>query len=228
MLLPALSLAREKAYSLSCKNNFKQVGFAFQQYALDFDDRLPADIITDPESGQAGYWTSLFVLRKYAAKSIFCCPSRTYVDSYFTRKWRDKSTPAFDDMLWMICEVGYNFQYLARTGISGANASVKLSSLRRPSSTVMAVESADQNRANATPSGFYRVNASYSAPGNGPVAWPAHQRLTECNVVYTDGHVTGARGGRGGEGSVLALYNTPGGPLYGPWTPNSQSMWDRH
>lgn len=38
MLLPALSKAREKARSISCVNNLKQVGLAIQMYGVDNED----------------------------------------------------------------------------------------------------------------------------------------------------------------------------------------------
>ena len=41
MLLPALSKAREKARSISCTNNSKQIMLGILQYAMDFEDNLP-------------------------------------------------------------------------------------------------------------------------------------------------------------------------------------------
>ncbi len=41
MLLPALGRAKEKAHSIRCVSNLKQIGVAFQLYADDSDDFLP-------------------------------------------------------------------------------------------------------------------------------------------------------------------------------------------
>jgi prepilin-type N-terminal cleavage/methylation domain-containing protein/prepilin-type processing-associated H-X9-DG protein len=48
MLLPALSRAKDRARSISCNNNSRQVGLAFLMYAADNSERLP--------SLNKGYW----------------------------------------------------------------------------------------------------------------------------------------------------------------------------
>ena len=42
MLLPALNSAREKARTISCASNLKQIGLASMQYAMDHKDQFPA------------------------------------------------------------------------------------------------------------------------------------------------------------------------------------------
>src|SRR5579872_7479547 len=41
MLLPVLSQAKEKAQSLACLNNLKQLQLCFHLYALDYADFMP-------------------------------------------------------------------------------------------------------------------------------------------------------------------------------------------
>ena len=41
MLLPALSMAKDKAVRVTCINNNKQIGLATQMYATDSQDRMP-------------------------------------------------------------------------------------------------------------------------------------------------------------------------------------------
>jgi len=41
MLLPALGKAKQKAVGIGCLNNLRQLGLAWQSYALDANDRLP-------------------------------------------------------------------------------------------------------------------------------------------------------------------------------------------
>ena len=58
MLLPALSMARESARSISCVNQLKQIGLGFLKYASDHDDRMPVnyDWTSVPPDDRGVYW----------------------------------------------------------------------------------------------------------------------------------------------------------------------------
>lgn len=77
MLLPALGKAREKAKSISCLNNLKQIGTGYHAYANDYLDYL---VITNPTADE-GKWT--FKLAEYLGfrigekfPALYHCPSR--------------------------------------------------------------------------------------------------------------------------------------------------------
>ena len=76
MLLPALNQARDKAKSISCLNNMKQVGLSLTFYAGDYDGIMPN--IFKP-------WTQVLQDYKYIAKESksFICPSRDPYGKYF-------------------------------------------------------------------------------------------------------------------------------------------------
>ena len=68
MLLPALNSARERARSVSCVNNMKQIGTALMMYAADNDEHFPL------AAGEDG----LELLRKVGyitEEKVFTCPS---------------------------------------------------------------------------------------------------------------------------------------------------------
>jgi prepilin-type N-terminal cleavage/methylation domain-containing protein/prepilin-type processing-associated H-X9-DG protein len=80
MLLPALNQAREKARSISCLSNLKQLGLAATMYSEDYDGYLPRHYD----------WTKQLSDNGYMAKksNVFVCPSRDprgeWLDDYRT------------------------------------------------------------------------------------------------------------------------------------------------
>ena len=233
MLLPALNKAREVSRSASCKNNFKQLGLAAHNYLSSYNDIfIPADV------GGVHYWTGVFAQAKFVTKKQLTCPSRTRMNPaspYYQDFWNSPALYAsnLDDAGWAQCDYGINYYYLSSSRPAGP---FKLTQCRASSRTIMFIESARQNRVagDMGPLGYYRVNNSYSAVGNGPILWPAHQGNTECNAVFVDGHVTGAKAAGGvGETAAMNLYNNPGSTVYGPWVDattyrNDNSKWVRH
>ena len=85
MLLPTLGKAKEKAYTIACVNNVRQLGMAMQMYADDSNDRLPLApgplpwASTTPEP-----WTRV-LFSYYANSNVLACPSlsRQYQQSRF-------------------------------------------------------------------------------------------------------------------------------------------------
>jgi prepilin-type N-terminal cleavage/methylation domain-containing protein len=55
LLLPALAKAKEKAKRIACLNNMKQLGMAFQMYAGDYGDTIPASGVTDGSTYYLSY-----------------------------------------------------------------------------------------------------------------------------------------------------------------------------
>ncbi len=55
LLLPSLSRAKSKAHRAGCMNNERQLALAFQVYAVDNQDRLPANGYAAPDGGNK-FW----------------------------------------------------------------------------------------------------------------------------------------------------------------------------
>jgi prepilin-type N-terminal cleavage/methylation domain-containing protein len=83
MLLPALGQAREKARTITCMNNQRQCGMAFQFYAQDNYGRIP---MWHNQNGSGQYW---HVLIKYETWNA--CPGFA--------KYRDMWTFAFNQKI---------------------------------------------------------------------------------------------------------------------------------
>jgi prepilin-type N-terminal cleavage/methylation domain-containing protein len=74
MLLPALSKAREKARTITCVSNLKQLGLANGMYTTDFEDYLPPVYSNHSSHNERRWWVGL--LQPYFGDyRTMICPS---------------------------------------------------------------------------------------------------------------------------------------------------------
>ena len=72
MLLPALNAARNRAKSIRCLSNLKQLGLAKDLYSNDFQDWVfPARGMGANQMG----WTDMYIYLKYTTVSNYRCPA---------------------------------------------------------------------------------------------------------------------------------------------------------
>ncbi len=79
MLLPALNQAREKARSIQCLSNMKQLGVAFQMYGDDNDDWAVSAMDIGWHGAGGKTWADRFVEAKYVdGLRPMICPSSKF------------------------------------------------------------------------------------------------------------------------------------------------------
>ena len=132
MLLPALAKAREKARTISCISNHKQLGLSFRMYADDYDDTLPQTL----RDLGAGVTYTLPNGNSYTRYLLWMTVVYPYVNAYGTyncpsaKGWQCTSngtTYTYTDT--------YKGQYIGRVsiGMNPAASGVNSSNIKRPS-----------------------------------------------------------------------------------------------
>ena len=219
MLLPALNKAREKAKSISCLSNTKQMGTYLALYINDNSGFYPHPMKFNNAGTSSNLWNDVLMV-SYAGvqvednkisnsiweKSIFRCPSM------------EKNIPGSSYIHY-----GYNYWHLGTKRSTGntyapwldQNISCKVNFISKPSSMVAIVDSWDRNSGY----GYYFVQDSYT--GGTQNVHTRHDNKNY-NVVWTDGH-SSTQVGDGNPRNVYEaaqLYRYTGTP--NKWTRSGQ------
>ena len=179
MLLPALSKAKDKAETISCISNNKQMGLAFIMYANDYKNTLPyvdyyfgeSATITEPNgSTHANYMLWQTLIYPYVNDyGPFNCPSG--------EGW---SVTVSGETLYF---GQYKGGYLGRQsmGFNGQLSSKKTNHIKHPSETCMGgcTGIVDVN-GNEYGLGRWSSNHSY--------LWTNDRHNSMPSIFYTDGH----------------------------------------
>jgi prepilin-type N-terminal cleavage/methylation domain-containing protein/prepilin-type processing-associated H-X9-DG protein len=172
MLLPALNQARDKAKSVSCTNNLKQIGLASMQYSSDYDDYVfSAWRVPGVWSGSA-LWAQ--TLKPYLQQTkVFHCPS---VTKYSTVQ------------SWNMC-YGHNYYYFGYTA-----PKVKMTQVKNTASQLLIADSVPLSLglpSVAGEGGFYITKRYYPYGGSSTYYSPVHMRhFRKANLLMLDGHVS--------------------------------------
>ena len=164
ILFPVFARAREKARQASCQSNMKQIGIAFQMYALDYDGKMVA----------------------YDNPSATPLPDARKPSTYFLNAWYDQLMPYMRNNEILICPTlkaepvneAYDYSYWSSYAMnwrsSGWNGGVPkpLDEYSRPAETIYI--------ADGTWSWFYWYNY-------GTLSSTRHNDGMNCLCI--DGHV---------------------------------------
>ncbi len=185
MLLPALQQARERANSVNCISNLKQLGSAFQLYFNSNSDFVPY-VATNAGLGGNGtpIWFSMIDAKaeQLSNKGFLWCRNDPQNTKF-------SGSAAISEM--QTGHVSYSFPWKVYNFLTGAT---KLSKIRRsPSRQILLTDGSD-------PKGRgYLVGIAYRDT-NQPMADPRHNG--GCNVLNIGGNVDTVRAG-----TKSVLYN---------------------
>ena len=219
ILLPTLYKAREKAITISCASNLKQLGLTFFSYADDWNDYyVPAAY----SSSAFHCWAYTFINSNYMKQGInFYCPNDAKRSTQTRKSFGAQLVNGKPDLYrfkWI--SYGYNYNWIGSSaGLTGTGAKIvnggsslappfptaKSTSIRKPSSKILVADSAYSIY---TPSeggmrgcfvvGPYDMTDSallYGAHG-GQTMLIVNGGKTPlgtgtCNITFADGHVEG-------------------------------------
>lgn len=229
MLLPALNQARDKAKSIACVSNLKQLGLSHLAYVDDSDGQFPPYDAAAYGLSTSGYadlqWSRNYVKNGYIVDlGVFDCPGFSGV----TYTLSGRKYPGFSGD-----RVHYGINYCHIAGgvrySGGKLATAKISQIRKASETLV---NADTVRSGTTP-GMATFRGYYLLSDNsvGTTGELDARHSDRVNAIMADGHVMAKKGLRFNRECNYSqdVFFKLGGETTGgePGGQYEKSMWDR-
>jgi len=218
MLLPALSQAREKARQAACMNNLKQIGLAMIMYTQDWNEYFVPWAWESPSYADSNLWPEVFnnlgylKYTKISKAKVYQCPN-------FRQPFPYTEYPHYIHYGYNYFHIGSSYVYCPASYSYNQKLNsppAKLSQIKKPSETILLVDSYMYVSLTQPAVGYWVVKDNYF--GTVTYAPQAHARHSNgLNVCWVDGHVSYVK---------VANPNNPYNEL-GTGT-NANSFWDRY
>ncbi len=196
MLLPALNNARDKAKTISCASNQKQIGIGFTFYTSDYSGFLPMPMQSNnnryPGLANSVIWTSMFILNKYATGSVFTCPGKRFSSSVnYRKRWQEANSASALNLDSIANYPDYGFNCYGRLGSWPFLSKMhKLSNIKKPAKTILTadtIDNADTRRERGLYFLFYNKRTDTAQLGQ---VDSKHANGRAINVLWADAHVS--------------------------------------
>lgn len=192
MLLPALNKAREKARSLTCISQLKQIGSAMQMYCGDNDSVIPGYQMDSINTEEKNRWVAL--LNPYVGDMpwMWICPGSPQATNQkaidYLKNYRTPSATFFSELRKVqgIGINGTNWSGSTVPRISFAYSWIKNSQIKNVSQLIYAGDCAGENLGNTQ--GQLRFEAYVYPSTNALRMHPYHNSGKILNALFTDGH----------------------------------------